>query len=527
MIVPQPGKDEKAKDASRLDVLACLVIVAFLGFLTWFGAEFHYVEMCYSTEYDRYVEQADQLLQGQLPKDPYHPLFYPLVSVGVGKVLGGTFAGARCVSTFAAAGLLALTYLLGLTCFSRKAAVLATSALALNSLVFMCGFEAGTDMLFAFLATSCMLLTVKLLERPATLTLILIGVCFALAYFTRYAAITMAPCLLLALWWCPFPSRAKRLVGAATLAATIVICLAPHFALNTYIFGSPFYMRQGDNLTRKVRQMRPDLVPAKSARISPATLMIKAPVAVGLTALDTAQGWIVDGVAGFVGGNRVFLASALFTVALLGGLLACGFKADRRVSLLLLYTASYFAVICLSMEPLPRLLLPILPICMLIAVFFMTDQARGATYSLKGMSVSAGVAAITLFLALLPAGALHAVSDMVSRHPYRELGAAKNLERALGKNIVVAGTFPFMQRYVGYRYYHLTKDFGNKGSYERLDYFRKLGPVPEGGQSGLCHRGGSLVGLSTSGITHRAKSSPIPSAGICGARVSGVSRAQG
>ena len=475
MNLPQPCADEKAEDRSKLDLVACLVIVAFLVILTWFGAEFHFVEMCYSTEYDRYVEQADQLLQGVLPQDPFHPLLYPALSAGVGTVLGNTFRGARSVSTFAAAGLLSITYLLGIVCFSRKTALLATVALALNSLVFMCGFEAATDMLFAFLGLCCMLLCVQLLQRPTMRTILGIGVCFALAYVTRYAAIAMLPCLILTMWWCPFPSRAKRLVGVAALAAMIVICLVPHLYVNTYMFGSPLYMRQGDNLARKVRLMRPDLFPATSGTISPAKLVVNAPLAVSLTTVDTARSWIVDGMAGFVGGNRVFLASALFTVALLGGLVACGFRSDRTTSLLLVYMASYFLLICVSMEPLPRLLLPILPVCMLIAVCFMVDRTPGVAFVVRGKPIPLAALATALFLFLLPAAAFRSISDMVPRHPYQELEAAQNLERTDGKHIVVAGTFPFMQRYVGYRYVHLTNDFGNTGPHKRAEYFRKLG----------------------------------------------------
>jgi 4-amino-4-deoxy-L-arabinose transferase-like glycosyltransferase len=475
MNAPLPT-DTQAENTSRLDLAACLIIVFFLIFLAWFGTAFHYVEMCYSTEYDRYVEQADQLLRGILPKDPYHPLFYPLLAAAMGKLLGDTFQAAKCISTLSAVGVLSVTYLIGLMCFGRRTALLATLALALNSLVIMCGFEAGTDMLFAFLGLSCMLLSVRLLERPAMITVLLLGVCFALAYFTRYAAVALVPCLFLTLWWCPLPNRAKRLVRGLALTVTIAICLAPHFALTAHIFGSPLHSRQGDNLSRKVMHLRPDLQ-AASGTMDTATLLKKAPFTVVLTAADSARGWIVDGVAGFVGGNRVFLASAFFTVTVLGGLLGCFLSADRRVLLLLLYIASYFVVICLSMEPLPRLLLPILPLCMLVAVFFMVEDGRHATFSFKGISVPSGIAAVVLFLALLPAGAFHAVSDMVLRHPYQELEAARNLENASGKSIVVAGTFPFLQRYVGYRYYHLTADFGSKGPHESLDYFRKLGPT--------------------------------------------------
>jgi 4-amino-4-deoxy-L-arabinose transferase-like glycosyltransferase len=477
---PQPSTHTGADNRSAWDLVACVAIVFFLVTLTWFGAEYHYVEMCYSTEYDRYVEQADQLLQGVLPKDPFHPLFYPLLSAAAGKVLGDTFAGARTISTFAAAGLLSLTYLLGILCFGRKTAALATLALALNSLVFMCGFEAGTDMLFAFLGLGCLLLCVRLQERPVTSVIVGMGICLALAYFTRYAALALIPCVIMALWRAPFPSETRRWVGGAILVVTVVICLVPHFLVNIHLFGNPLHMRQGDNLVRKVRLARPDLVSTAPDTVHPARLLIAAPLVVARATLDTTRTWIVDGVAGFIGGNRVFLASALFSVALLGGLVVSVVKACHGLSVLLLFAATYFVLICVSMEPLPRLFLPILPVGMLVAVFFLAEGAPSAIGTFKGIPVTVGTAAITLFLVLLPWGAFHAVSDMVPRHPYREVEAAQGLERIAGKHVVVSGTFPFMQRYVGYRYVHLTNDFGNAGPRERHEFFGRLGAALKG-----------------------------------------------
>lgn len=471
---PQQFAPESGRNLSQSDAVTCIVIVTFFVILTWYGAAFHYVEMCYSTEYDRYVEQADQLLQGQFPKDPFHPLLYPALAAAAGKVLGNTFSGARSVSTLAAVGLLIVTYLLGIACFNRRTAALATTALAFNSLVFMCGFETGTDMLFAVLGLLCVYACVRVMARPARGLIVALGVCFALAYVTRYAAVALVPCLAVTMWKAPFPSRASRWGGIAILVGTLVLCLVPHFALNTRIFGSPWAMRQGDNLVRKVKQVRPDLFTASPAAVTPIKLVIEAPLAVIGTTLDTAKAWTVDGVAGFVGGNRIFLSSALFCVAFLGGLVVNRAGPGSSFFVPLIYLASYFALICGSMEPLPRLILPILPVCMLLAMSFLDRGMTVPMFALRGVPVSLGVLAVALFLALLPIGAFQALSDMVSRHPYRELDAAQSLERTVGKDVVVAGTFPFMQRYVGYRYVHVTDDFGNRGPEDRTRYFTNL-----------------------------------------------------
>jgi 4-amino-4-deoxy-L-arabinose transferase-like glycosyltransferase len=477
MNVPQPCKDSETNDASRLDLLACVVIVTFLIFLAWFGAEFHYVEMCYSTEYDRYVEKADQLRQGLLSADHYHGLLYPILAAAMGMLLGDTFTAARTVSTLSAGGLLFLTYLIGARCFGRKVALLAITALALNSLVAMCGFEAATDMLSAFLGLACLLLSMRLLERPSTLTIAGLGVCFSLAYFTRYTAVAILPCLCLALWLCPFPSNRRRLLAALTLAVTVLICLSPHFAINTFMFGGPFNTRAVDSLTTKLFLHEGKTFAANPWFPGMTGFMMAHPVPVALSFIESLKDWTVYGLAGFVAGNGIFPATLIFSLALLGGVVASVRRTDRRVALLLMYTASYFGVMCLFLVTMPRFFLPILPPCMLLAVHFMTPRKSDKGYSWKRAAVIGQGLAIVVFLILLPIGAYHALSAMLPRHPYQELEAARTLERAAGKNIVVAGTFPFMRRYVGYRYFHLTSDFGNKGPHESLDYFRKLGPV--------------------------------------------------
>lgn len=466
--------DREAPTVSKVDAAALLVIVVFLIFLAWFGAEFHFVEMCYSTEYDRYVEKADQLRQGILPKDPYHPLLYPILSAAAGSLLGDTFVGARTLSTLAAAGLLGLTYLVGRNCFTRKTAILTTIGLALNGLVIMCGVETATDMLFALLSMACLLLSLRLLKRPDITTVVALGACLALAYFTRYTAIAFVPCLALALWWSPYTSTLKRSLGALVLAITLVICLLPHLFLNSHIFGSPFFNRHADNLARKVMHWSQGAIQTGPEEMSVSSIVMGAPVEVVLSAAETAKNWIVDGLIGTVGGNRSFLPSAAFMVALLAGTLLSLQRTERRTRLLLIYVAVYFLGICIFMEPLPRLLIPILPVLMLLAVGFTTEDALAGKWSCARFSIPLWAPVMAVFFALMAAGASQRLSDMVQRHPYRELAAVRNLENAFGSHNVVAGTFPFLQRYTMCPYHHLVSDFGGRSPEDRELYFQRL-----------------------------------------------------
>ncbi len=204
------------------------------------------------------------------------------------------------------------------------------------------------------------------------------------------------------------------------------------------------------------------------------SFMIAHPVLVATSLAKSLNGWIVDGLVGFVGGNRVYLTSALFTLTLLGGVVTSLARPDRKVVLLLTYVGGHFLVMCLFLITLPRYLLPILPLCMLIAVRFMTEGSAGEGCGTRGTSALHRILAVVVFLVLLPVGAYQALSDMLARHPYRELAVAEQMEMSAGKNIVVAGTFPFMQRYVGYRWRHLDSDFGSDGDQATKDYFYKL-----------------------------------------------------
>ncbi|MEW6352446.1 MAG: glycosyltransferase family 39 protein [Thermodesulfobacteriota bacterium] len=466
-------KSQMAK-VSRLDCLACFTILAFLLFLAWFGAQFHYVEMCYSTEYDRYVEKVDQIRGGTLPSDIYHPLFYPLVAAGVSLLLGDTFTAARTVSTLSAGGVLILTYLIGVKCFSRKVALLGTVALALNALFFMCGFEAAADMLFSLLGLACLLLAMVMLERPQTLTVIALGGCFSLAFVTRYAAVAMVPSLLLMLWLSPFQSRRQRVTAALTLAITVSICLSMQMAVNTYTFGGPF--KTGAISILETKLSLHGIAPATK---SPTTdgltgFMLSHPVLVLVSLAKSLREWIVDGMAGVVGGNQIFLASAVFTFTLLGGVCTSVTKTNPKISLCLAYMAGHFLVICLVLMPIPRYLLPILPLCLLMSVNYAIDEYSNRSWRFGEMATSPRILALAIFLVLLPVGAVPLVSDMLLRHPYKELEAAKSLETFAGRNVVVAGTFPFMQRYVRYRYRHSEGDFGSEGPEARTHYFATL-----------------------------------------------------
>src|SRR5262249_27772415 len=66
--------------------------------LALYGQRVHWVEEAGTAERDGYVGQAELLLAGSLPRDPYRPLLYPLLVAAVAPLAGGAFIAARLLS---------------------------------------------------------------------------------------------------------------------------------------------------------------------------------------------------------------------------------------------------------------------------------------------------------------------------------------------------------------------------------------------------------------------------------------------
>jgi hypothetical protein len=460
--------------AVSADGVVTLLILGFVCFHLWFGAEFHYVEECYSSEYDRYVEKADSLRDGTLPRDPYHPLFYPLLAAGLGQFLGNTFAAARVISSLAGAWLLLVTYHLARRCFGLRSALAATLWLACNSLFLLFGFMTTTDMLFSALALSCLYFSVRATEDAAVGPMVLTGVCFGLAYCTRYAAMALIPNILWALWSSPFASIRRKIRAALLVTAVIVCTLAPHFIVNTYQFGSPFYSENSKNLVRKVFGVDLERDKPAAPLESVASVVLRSPGSVAASAVGTADTWIAQGALAYVAGNKQFLAAAAFAAAFLAGAYLIFIQRERRQGIVLIYAAAYFAMICLFMEPFPRLVLPILPVLLMTAAYFIVEIAFPGTWRLGRIQVTAALPPVIILCALVAWGIPPALSESAVRHPYQEVEAAQLLQERAGTGVKVMGSFPFMQRYVQYRYDHLNDDGFLAVERSKAEYFERL-----------------------------------------------------
>ena len=130
---------------------ALAALLLFCG-LAVFGALFHWVEEAGTAERDGYVAQAEQILRGELPRDPYRPLLYPLLVAGTAKLGVPPFAAARLLSNLAAAALAWLAWAFGRRLAGPTAGAWAFALAAVNPNLWILGQHASTDMLFAALA---------------------------------------------------------------------------------------------------------------------------------------------------------------------------------------------------------------------------------------------------------------------------------------------------------------------------------------------------------------------------------------
>jgi uncharacterized membrane protein len=211
---------------SRTDISACMLIAGFVLFLILFGARFHTIEIPESAENDGYVVQADEIRAGSIPRDPYHPLLYQILSAGAGALLNDSFAGARAVSSLMAGLFLLMTYLVGRTYFGARIALFSVVALALNYNVITTGMDATTDMCFSALATAVLFFSLRAIERPGPASAVLLAFAFSLAYFTRYSAVFLVPAVVVALLAPSAPGGARGRVMGSRFSPRLPRCFS-------------------------------------------------------------------------------------------------------------------------------------------------------------------------------------------------------------------------------------------------------------------------------------------------------------
>lgn len=456
----------------RITRIAWTLIAAFFVFMVWFGIKYHPIEEVNSGEWDDYVGQADVIRQGHLPADPYRPLLYPITAAGLGACLGDTFAGARLASSLFAAVFVLSAFLIGRRMYSPAVGLFAAGAMMLNHNVIRFGVHATTDMMFAGLAGMTVYATLRNADDPEGTSVVPVSLGLALAYFTRYTAIALLPCVLVAIL-CSDRAAPPRRVVRRLLAFVLwtFVFLTPHFVLTYMVFGNPFHNENWRNLAFKLYgnwdwtylSHNPfhgtfSVIAHDPARFVTAT--IREVMKFGYRTLIHLGGYSVAG--------------WLFTACTLAGLYSALRAINRQRLVLLTFLAGYVLTICAFFYTSPRFMLPVLPACYVLGGAWMMSTAFPGSFTIKKWRVGHAAPVLAAFLLIDASATAREMPVFVASHPTEELRAVQQLEHQYGTNITVLGTAPYFQRHLSCTYLVLKSPApGDMDFYARLSELAK------------------------------------------------------
>jgi 4-amino-4-deoxy-L-arabinose transferase-like glycosyltransferase len=486
--------DGASDRAGRLAVIAVIAAVILFLALVLFGAWVHWVEEAGTAERDGYVAQAEQILHGTLPRDPFRPLLYPILTAGLARLTGNAFLAARLLSNLAAAALAWQCWELGRRLGGTAGGAWAMALAAVNPNLWILGQHVSTDMLFAALAAGALLAGLCYLEQPGPGTALAGGALLGLAAFTRSNAVFLLPPLLAAWWLAPLApdstdAKKRRLSHLAMAAAVAVLVLVPHWALRQAAFGDPFHDENWKNLAWKLHGY-PDW-----------SYLDRVPYSGGLALVREDPAAVVRGGFSelgrfFFGGGAPQLFGTWAHVLLLTAGAVVAVRRRPRSALWLLGACGLFLIaIAFAFFTWGRLLLLLLP------------PAYGLAFAPWGLSLSPRwrrglnvlAAGLVLLLAVKTFG--FRLPAFIARHPYREVAALRRLDASLPPGAALAGTSPFLGRYLGHPYVDLPDAFGPEIADPRL-WFARVDPLIRGahvsylvaGATDLRDRPASLLG---------------------------------
>jgi hypothetical protein len=438
------------REVTRAALAALLLFAA----LAVFGHHFHWVEEAGTAERDGYVAQAEQILRGELPRDAFRPLLYPLLVAGVAKLGVPPFAAARLISNLSAAALVWLAWAFGRRLAGTSAGFWAFALAAVNPNVWILGQHASTDMLFAALAAAALYAGLVYLEHPSLAAAVAAGAFLGLAAFTRSNAVFLLPPLLAA-WWLASPRRRWGHLLALCVAA--LLFLIPHWALRQAVFGSPFHDENWKNLAWKLHGYPDwsylDRVPYGSAL----EVIREDPLAVVRGGFSELVRFFFEG-----GISQLFGTWAHVLLLAVGIVNAVQRPASRRPAVWLLFAGGLFlTAIAFAFFTWGRLLLLLLPIGCGLS-FVPWSQPRRITQAVALAFVA--LLAVKTFGFRLPA--------FIEHHPVREVAVLRRLYASLPPGPALAGTSPFLGRYLSRPYVDLPDAFGREIAEPRLWYER-------------------------------------------------------
>lgn len=424
------------------DRLACLLIVLYFLFQLLFGALYHPIEATHTAEDDGYMLMALSILDGQLPRDVYHPLLYPILIAITSFITGDAFVAARTISTLSTLILLLLSYLLCRKCFSSEIGIFVIVAELLNISVLTEGVYAAADMTFAALALTTLFGCVCVVQDPQRKHIVFIALAFAAAFFLKNQAISLIPIILLAIYSAHRVGLRLKFFHMIQFFLCGALFLIPHFYLTTLIFHNPIYNENWRNFAFKlygqgdwsyynrmpyhgwlsiIRDCSPELLLSSTMKMLKYFFTDTYPILMG------------NGLIGLV----------LSIISILGMMIAVGRLTRPRFIILSLFIIQVLFV-CILFGPTPRLLLVLIPIGYVFSgVVLFASPLNGLSFY-KRFRLKYFLSAFLLFPLAL--NAPPQIAWFINNHPYQELKDTLEIEHIYGKEIVVYGTSPSFKR---------------------------------------------------------------------------------
>lgn len=429
----------------KIDTVAYVLCAAFVVFLLIFGWKVHVMEID-GAEADGYANKADQILSGHIPRDPWHPFLYPILSAAVGALTRDTFTGARIVTTLFAGLLVFAAYRLGRFCFSKEVGLFSLVALVLNYNVIMTGVEASADMSGAALVLVTLLFATRISQGLRYTDLILLALSFALAYSTRYSALFLVPVIVTALVLAlAHEGPKRRVIAAAVFVGAVGIFVLPQFILTAKAFGSPFYNENWKNLAFKVYGEQNWDYLRNVPFDGPFSMVKSSPMKV-VTSCARELGRFFYVTMGALGGQG--LAGALFSATALCGAYSGLLAPDRKKVILITFAATFVFLISLFFFSMPRLLLPILPLGYLWAGDFLMSGPFAGSFRIAKIRVNRAAPLVAVFMIAIVASTAYHMPMYRAAHPVPEFEAVRFVERTYGTDVTVLGTARSLRHYV-------------------------------------------------------------------------------
>jgi hypothetical protein len=316
-------------------------------------------------------------------------------------------------------------------------------------------------MLFAALAAATLYAGLAYLEHPSARAALAAGAFLGLAAFTRSNAPFLLPPLLAA-WWLAPGERRRRTAHLPLLLGATLLVLVPHWALRHAVFGDPFHDENWKNLAWKLHGY-PDWSYLERVPYGGALEVVREdPPAVVRGGLSELGRFLFGG-----GAPQLFGTWAHVLLLILGT--AAALRRRPLATGWLLFAGSLFVTaIAFAFFTWGRLLLFLLPIgCALSCAFLAPGRVRGRTAHAVALAL-VGLLAVKTFGFRLPA--------FVERHPYGEVAALRRLDASLPRGAALAGTSPFLGRYLEHPYIDLPDAFGREIAEPRL-WYEKVAPL--------------------------------------------------